>query len=76
MRVPLGTAVLVVGGFAVLVGSQVVQLANNLPSYQYNIREKIRSVQSAAPNDPCTANRRNSRHAETQPTSPARRRLP
>jgi len=33
----------------VLVGSQVIQLARDLPSYQYNIREKLRSVRSAAP---------------------------
>ena len=42
-------AVLALGCFGVLVGSQVVQLVRNLPTYQYNIHAKIRSAQSAAP---------------------------
>ena len=37
------------GGFALLLGSQVVQLADNLPTYQTNIQAKIRSLQTAAP---------------------------
>lgn len=42
-------AFVIMGGFGVLVGSQFVQLVNNLPTYQYNIHTKIRSMQSAAP---------------------------
>lgn len=42
-------AVLGIGAVGLLVGSQVVQLADNLPTYQQNIRGKIRSLQSTAP---------------------------
>lgn len=42
-------AFLVLGSFAVLVGSQVVQLVQNLPTYQSNIQAKIRSMQATAP---------------------------
>ena len=42
-------AFLGLGGFAVLVGNQVVQLVKHLPTYQSNIQAKIRSMQSAAP---------------------------
>lgn len=42
-------AFLAIGGLAVLVGSNVIQLARDLPSYQYNIRQKLHAVQSAAP---------------------------
>ncbi|WP_425449950.1 AI-2E family transporter [Virgifigura deserti] len=38
-----------IAGFAALVGSQLIQLADNLPTYQHNILAKIRSLQSAAP---------------------------
>ncbi|HYD64881.1 AI-2E family transporter [Azospirillum sp.] len=34
-----------IGGFAVVVGSQVADLAGNLPQYERNIRNKVRSVQ-------------------------------
>ncbi|HEY0835727.1 MAG TPA: AI-2E family transporter, partial [Azospirillum sp.] len=52
-RVPsvLLAAVLVLaalGGFAVVVGSQVADLADNLPLYERNIRAKVRSVQEQA----------------------------
>ena len=39
----------VLGGLTVLVGSQVVQLAENLPSYQQTMLEKIRSMRASAP---------------------------
>ncbi len=39
------------GGFGVLIGSQLVQLVKNLPTYQNNIHTKIRSMQSAARDD-------------------------
>src|SRR5919107_3439414 len=42
-------AFILIGGIAYVVGRQVVQLANNLPSYQTTITEKIRSLQSSAP---------------------------
>jgi predicted PurR-regulated permease PerM len=38
-----------IGGIAFVVGSQLVQLANNLPSYQSTIRDKIRSLQNSSP---------------------------
>ena len=38
-----------IGGFGLLVGGQLAQLADNLPPYQQNIRAKIRSLQAAAP---------------------------
>ncbi len=38
-----------IGGIAFVVGSQLVQLANNLPRYQTTISEKIRSLQTSAP---------------------------
>ncbi|WP_414653665.1 AI-2E family transporter [Geminicoccus sp.] len=38
-----------IAAFGVLVGSQLVQLADNLPQYQNNIAAKIRSFQDAAP---------------------------
>ncbi|WP_169728423.1 AI-2E family transporter [Geminicoccus roseus] len=43
------------GGFGMLVGSQLVQLADNLPQYQGNVAAKIQSFQSAAP-PPCCGN--------------------
>jgi predicted PurR-regulated permease PerM/GAF domain-containing protein len=42
-------AFILIGGIAYVVGRQVVQLANNLPSYQTTITEKIRSLQTSAP---------------------------
>jgi predicted PurR-regulated permease PerM/GAF domain-containing protein len=42
-------AFILIGGIAYVVGRQVVQLANNLPSYQTTITEKIRSLQASAP---------------------------
>jgi predicted PurR-regulated permease PerM/GAF domain-containing protein len=39
----------VLGGLSVLVGSQVVQLAENLPTYQQTMLEKIRSIRASAP---------------------------
>jgi predicted PurR-regulated permease PerM len=53
-RVPAVLAVvllafLAIGGFGVLVGKQLAQLADNLPQYQETIRTKIRSLQIASP---------------------------
>lgn len=39
----------VIAGLSVLVGSQLVNLANNLPSYQKTMQEKIRSIRALAP---------------------------
>jgi predicted PurR-regulated permease PerM/GAF domain-containing protein len=38
-----------IGGVAIAVGAQLVQLAENLPSYQRNIKEKLSSLRSAGP---------------------------
>ena len=35
-------------GFGVVVAGQVSQLADNLPRYQYNIQDKIRSIRASA----------------------------
>ncbi|HEV2557479.1 MAG TPA: AI-2E family transporter [Microvirga sp.] len=42
-------AFVLIGGITFVVGRQLVQLANNLPSYQTTISEKIRSLQASAP---------------------------
>ncbi|WP_019142553.1 AI-2E family transporter [Noviherbaspirillum massiliense] len=42
-------AVALIGGLSVLVGSQMVNIANNLPSYQKTMQEKVRAIRSAAP---------------------------
>jgi predicted PurR-regulated permease PerM len=42
-------AFILIAGVAFVVGRQLVQLANNLPSYQTTITEKIRSLQASAP---------------------------
>src|SRR5919107_4253610 len=42
-------AFILIVGIAYVVGRQVVQLANNLPSYQTTITEKIRSLQASSP---------------------------
>src|ERR671910_513372 len=42
-------AFILIGGIAFVVGRQLVQLANNLPSYQTTITEKIRALQTSAP---------------------------
>jgi len=42
-------AFILIGGITFVVGRQVVQLANNLPSYQHTITEKIRALQASAP---------------------------
>jgi predicted PurR-regulated permease PerM len=39
----------VIAGLSMLVASQLVNLANNLPSYQQTMQEKIRSIRNAAP---------------------------
>jgi predicted PurR-regulated permease PerM/GAF domain-containing protein len=57
MRVPrvaavvivVSSAVVLIGGLSVFVGSQVVNLANNLPSYQKTMQQKIRAIRAAAP---------------------------
>jgi predicted PurR-regulated permease PerM len=38
-----------IGGISVFVGTQLVNLANNLPAYQKTMQEKIRSIRAAAP---------------------------
>ncbi|HZB62316.1 MAG TPA: AI-2E family transporter, partial [Microvirga sp.] len=47
--VAVALAFVLIGGIAFVVGRQVVQLANNLPSYQTTITEKIRGLQESAP---------------------------
>jgi predicted PurR-regulated permease PerM len=47
--VVVASAVLLIGGLSVFVGSQIVNLANNLPAYQKTMQEKIRSIRAAAP---------------------------
>ncbi|HYF57251.1 MAG TPA: AI-2E family transporter, partial [Salinarimonas sp.] len=42
-------AFVLIAGIAYVVGTQLVQLANNLPAYQTTIQQKIRSLQSSAP---------------------------
>lgn len=42
-------AFVIIGGIAFVVGTQLVNLAGNLPRYQYNIREKVQSLQDTAP---------------------------
>jgi predicted PurR-regulated permease PerM len=42
-------ATLALGALSVLVASQVVSLANNLPLYQYNLQSKIRELRDAVP---------------------------
>ncbi|WP_081928994.1 AI-2E family transporter [Microvirga sp. BSC39] len=42
-------AFILIGGITYVVGRQLVQLANNLPSYQTTITEKIRALQTSAP---------------------------
>ena len=54
-RVPSVVAVVIVtfvaiSGLGVLIGDQFAYLADNLPQYQYNITEKIHSLQGAATN--------------------------
>ena len=42
-------AFILIGGIGFVVGRQLVQLANNLPTYQTTITQKIRSLQQSAP---------------------------
>jgi predicted PurR-regulated permease PerM len=42
-------AFILIAGIAFVVGRQLVQLANNLPTYQTTITNKIRSLQASAP---------------------------
>jgi predicted PurR-regulated permease PerM len=42
-------AIALVGALSVLVGNQLVNIANNLPVYQQTMQEKIRSIRTAAP---------------------------
>src|SRR5687768_8809569 len=46
--VAVGIAFAVIGAVSVVVGSQVVQLADNLPRYKHTITQKIRSFRSSA----------------------------
>jgi predicted PurR-regulated permease PerM len=43
------SAVVLIGGLSVFVGSQVVNLADNLPAYQKTMQQKIRAIRAAAP---------------------------
>ena len=43
------TAFIVIVSISFVVGSQIVNLAHNLPSYQYTIHEKIKLLRSSAP---------------------------
>ncbi|MFC7517976.1 AI-2E family transporter [Herbaspirillum sp. GCM10030257] len=45
----VSSAVAVITGLSFLVGTQVVGLANNLPTYQKTMQDKIRSIRAAAP---------------------------
>ncbi|MEN3295322.1 MAG: hypothetical protein V7642_4575 [Burkholderiales bacterium] len=45
----VASAVVLIGGISVFVGTQIVSLANNLPAYQKTMQEKIRSIRAAAP---------------------------
>lgn len=45
----VSAAVAMIGGVSILVGSQAVNLANNLPLYQSTMLEKVRSIRSSAP---------------------------
>ncbi len=47
--IAVAMAFVLIGGIAYVVGRQVIQLANNLPSYQNTISEKIRALQTSAP---------------------------
>src|SRR5215218_6744543 len=47
--IAVALAFVLIGGIAFVVGRQVVQLANNLPSYQTTITEKIRALQASSP---------------------------
>src|SRR5919199_871640 len=47
--VAVSLAFILVGGIGFVVGRQLVQLAENLPTYQTTIAHKIRSLQQAAP---------------------------
>src|ERR671921_221615 len=42
-------AFILIGGIGFVVGRQLVQLANNLPTYQTTITQKIRPLQQTAP---------------------------
>jgi predicted PurR-regulated permease PerM len=42
-------AFILLGAISTLVGSQLINLAQNLPQYQYTIQEKIRALRSSAP---------------------------
>lgn len=45
----VASAVALIGALSILVGSQAVNLAENLPSYQKTMQQKIRSIRAAAP---------------------------
>jgi predicted PurR-regulated permease PerM len=45
----VGFSVILIAGTSFIVGTQIVQLAENLPRYQFTIREKIRALQTSAP---------------------------
>lgn len=47
--VAVSLAFVLIAGIGFVVGRQLVQLANNLPSYQTTITQKIRSLQQSAP---------------------------
>jgi predicted PurR-regulated permease PerM len=43
----VASALVVIGALSVLVGTQIVHLAENLPDYQYTMQEKVRAVRKA-----------------------------
>jgi predicted PurR-regulated permease PerM len=45
----VSSAFLLIAGLSVLVGAQVISLANNLPSYQKTMQQKIRDIRATAP---------------------------
>lgn len=45
----VASAVALIAGVSLLVGSQVVSLGSNLPSYQKTMQEKIRSIRASVP---------------------------
>src|SRR3954452_6098573 len=46
--VAVALAFVVIGALAIVVGTQLVQLADNLPQYQQTITEKIRSLRASS----------------------------
>ncbi len=45
----VGMAIALIAALSILVGNQLVSIANNLPTYQHSMQEKIRAIRIAAP---------------------------